>query len=1082
MYSFEGHFRRKPIQSLRGASRKEERDSLLQRVQAERQKREDQRVRNESAVKIQKFYRGYRERKRQNNLLRHNFDACVQAMQRESQMDVTKLYSLSVKLCHFYSDSEDGTRMVWLCQQLIKQKTQYVQELNKLPYKGLQQRKHLLYLCLRYLSSIAQSSQPMAIPMRILELFTMTGSYQDVSILKSIWWHLVENGYFICMRHLLNAKVPSSLERSNTPPTPVAASIYDLIMSPISFAASTNDRKFSNFILANVSIALLCPAYSEQISQFLLPAMAYGKYPFPFVDLIHTLIDQTSSFQANTSPTQGKRKKDSDGAERLEVTPWLLGAFLTLADKHQESLTGVDFVNYLKIIERLFPMLPALSRDDDDEDSDSEEEMETDFKDYDINKLQEVGENCLQILDSQVFIQKVISHISQKMEVSVINSVSVICHQLLSKHRFSVHKRRLLYSLAFNSQFVRCLWVACVAVSTTSATGTKTTLLQMLCRGLPLSEGDINRVVPILSTFCSMFSHSLHTLHDADFFGDYNDKEKKDKGSSMPFTLMELVPMTLVLRDVCLGIIELAHPDAKPTINEDYRIALKKTGVKERARDNQKDALSKAQWGYLFKVTAGLVRQLYTRDARRHFCPFHHWLSDRVKIQAEGPSQIYRANHSVFTRRPFRTMQSLTKTQYEDEGPPLSNKDVKNLVILTELPFVVSFEERVKIFQKLIQKDREDQQGNLVHFMSGPSIGVTIRRNYIYEDAFDKLSPENEPNLKLKMRVQLVNAAGLDEVGVDGGGIFREFLSQLLKTGFDPNRGFFSQTTDHFLYPNPQSSILVENFTEHFYFLGRMLGKALYENMLIELPFASFFLSKILSRHSGDLDIHHLASLDPQMYKNLLFLKHYDGSVEDLGLDFSTVESQFGETKMEELKPGGRNIPVTSSNRIEYIHLMADYKINKQIRPHCIAFRRGLSDLINLEWLRMFDHHELQVLISGAPVPIDLDDMKRHTHYSGGYTDDHPVIQVFWKVVEQFTEDQKRKLLKFVTSCSRPPLLGFKDLYPALAIHYGGSESDRLPTASTCMNLLKLPEIIDERTMRQKLLYAVESEAGFELS
>jgi hypothetical protein len=44
----------------------------------------------------------------------------------------------------------------------------------------------------------------------------------------------------------------------------------------------------------------------------------------------------------------------------------------------------------------------------------------------------------------------------------------------------------------------------------------------------------------------------------------------------------------------------------------------------------------------------------------------------------------------------------------------------------------------------------------------------------------------SEPNLKLKMRVQLVNAAGLDEAGIDGGGIFREFLSELLKTGFDP--------------------------------------------------------------------------------------------------------------------------------------------------------------------------------------------------------------------------------------------------------------------------------------------------------
>lgn len=36
------------------------------------------------------------------------------------------------------------------------------------------------------------------------------------------------------------------------------------------------------------------------------------------------------------------------------------------------------------------------------------------------------------------------------------------------------------------------------------------------------------------------------------------------------------------------------------------------------------------------------------------------------------------------------------------------------------------------------------------------------------------------------------------------------------------------------------------------------------------------------------------------------------------------------------------------------------------------------------------------------------------------------MIKVFWRVVEGFTDEEKRKLLKFVTSCSRPPLLGFK--------------------------------------------------------
>lgn len=73
--------------------------------------------------------------------------------------------------------------------------------------------------------------------------------------------------------------------------------------------------------------------------------------------------------------------------------------------------------------------------------------------------------------------------------------------------------------------------------------------------------------------------------------------------------------------------------------------------------------------------------------------------------------------------------------------------------------------------------------------------------------------------------------------------------------------------------------------------------QALYENMLVELPFASFFLSKLLGT-SAEVDIHHLASLDPEMYRNLLFLKSYEGDVEDLGLNFTVVNNDLGEAQV----------------------------------------------------------------------------------------------------------------------------------------------------------------------------------------
>ena len=123
-----------------------------------------------------------------------------------------------------------------------------------------------------------------------------------------------------------------------------------------------------------------------------------------------------------------------------------------------------------------------------------------------------------------------------------------------------------------------------------------------------------------------------------------------------------------------------------------------------------------------------------------------------------------------------------------------------------------------------------------------------------------------------------------------------------------------------------------------------------------------------------------------------LYLKTYDGDVTELELDFTVASEEIGKTSVEELKTGGTSIRVTNENRIEYIHLMADYKLNRQIRSQCNAFRQGLSDVINLDWLRMFSHRELQILVSGADREINVRELRASTKYGNGFDDDHHTI------------------------------------------------------------------------------------------
>jgi hypothetical protein len=46
--------------------------------------------------------------------------------------------------------------------------------------------------------------------------------------------------------------------------------------------------------------------------------------------------------------------------------------------------------------------------------------------------------------------------------------------------------------------------------------------------------------------------------------------------------------------------------------------------------------------------------------------------------------------------------------------------------------------------------------------------------------------------------------------------------------------------------------------------------------------------------------------------------------------------------------------------------------------------------------------------------------------YSILATPDHPVILMLWSVLDSLSHEEQGRFLKFVTSCSRPPLLGFK--------------------------------------------------------
>jgi ubiquitin-protein ligase E3 C len=172
---------------------------------------------------------------------------------------------------------------------------------------------------------------------------------------------------------------------------------------------------------------------------------------------------------------------------------------------------------------------------------------------------------------------------------------------------------------------------------------------------------------------------------------------------------------------------------------------------------------------------------------------------------------------------------------------------------------------------------------------------------------------------------------------------------------------------------------------------------------------------------------------------------------------------------------------------------MAHHLLHRQIKRQSAAFVRGFRSLIAPESLRVFAPAELRLLISGAGGGLNVADLAACTVYSGGYSPEHPTIKMLWRILETFSRDEQRAFLRFVTACPNTPLLGFKQLAPSFCVHRAGmgsgsdapetsADTNRLPTAATCMNMLKLPPYADLQHAREKLLIAINSESGFDLS
>lgn len=562
---------------------------------------------------------------------------------------------------------------------------------------------------------------------------------------------------------------------------------------------------------------------------------------------------------------------------------------------------------------------------------------------------------------------------------------------------------------------------------------------------------------------------------------------------------------------------------------------------------------TKLDFDSLRDIISSAMTMLYERDSRKPFLPKDHWLvTDKLQkeefvsavIEEEGrrrqeeaadsddemrdnddttPSFDREINFTFAGQRASRhaRMERLRALQMRAQRERRLAELGPKLEILKHMPFAVPFDTRVMIFRQFIELDNSQRDGPLAHFqnLAFAKHAAQIRRGRLFEDAYEELYKVGE-GLKDPIQITFVDQFDQPEAGIDGGGVTKEFLISVTAEAFgdqDGSLNMFTSSPDGLLYPNPTAIDTIKetmregNLTEYspewrnilneqlkrYEFLGRIVGKCMYEGILVDLNFAGFFLLKWPSSGPKEENnykgsINDLRDMDEELYKGMLRLKNYPGDVSELGIDF-TVTDQVSmpgapiKTVTKLLVANGDQVYVTNDNRPLYISYMARHRLVVQSAVQTAAFLRGLRAIVRPSWLSMFNQSELQRLVGGDSSAIDIEDLRKNTVYSGLYeigddNQEHPTIKMFWDVLRGFTDAQRRDLLKYVSSTPRAPLLGFSQLRPRFSIRDAGADEERLPSTSTCVNLLKLPRYSSSKVLREKLLYAITSGAGFDLS
>jgi hypothetical protein len=268
---------------------------------------------------------------------------------------------------------------------------------------------------------------------------------------------------------------------------------------------------------------------------------------------------------------------------------------------------------------------------------------------------------------------------------------------------------------------------------------------------------------------------------------------------------------------------------------------------------------------------------------------------------------------------------------------------------------------------------------------------------------------------------------------------------------------------------------------EHYRFAGRWLGKALLDGHTVPIRFARPLYAAMLPYGTDPAvgQLEDLEAIDAPLVKqlrSLLAMPPLD--VDSLGLDFTASYDVPATGKpltlplsftASDAKASDAAKDVTSANVAEYVEARWRQRVTVDVEAQVAALVEGFGVLPRAS-LTLLTPTLLEEMLCGSPT-IDHHDWQAHSDYLGAFQPPprslitkHPqkVVAWFWELVASFSQEQRQRLLRFVTGSCGVPVGGFA----RLAGNDGTTRrftlqpldaSEKLPKAHTCFNRLDLP-------------------------